>query len=102
MNLTGLLLHSSLPVRELSESESSQLKRTLLEMYRDISFACEKEGLTLFLGGGSCLGAVRHKGFIPWDDDLDLNMLRMDYDMFPAALEMIATYSARKLLIFSP
>lgn len=56
-------------------------------MYRDISFACEKEGLTLFLGGGSCLGAVRHKGFIPWDDDIDLNMLRADYEKLPSALE---------------
>ena len=55
MNLTELLLHSSLPVREISESESSQLKQTLLEMYRDISFVCKKEGLTLFLGGGPVL-----------------------------------------------
>ena len=87
MRLTEIILHSNLPVRELSEAESSKLKRTLLEMYKDIAFACEKEGLTVFLGGGSCLGAVRHKGFIPWDDDIDLNMLRADYDRFPAALK---------------
>ncbi|MBP3365691.1 MAG: LicD family protein [Treponema sp.] len=87
MNLTELLLHSNLPIRELSEDEALKLKKTLLEMYKDISYACEKENLTVFLGGGSCLGAVRHKGFIPWDDDLDLNMLRTDYDKFPAALE---------------
>lgn len=87
MNLTELLLHSNLPIRELSEDESLKLKNTLLEMYKDISYICEKENLTVFLGGGSCLGAVRHKGFIPWDDDLDLNMLRADYDKFPAVLE---------------
>lgn len=87
MNLTDLLLHSNLPIRELSENEATKLKKTLLEMFKDISNVCEKENLTVFLGGGSCLGAVRHKGFIPWDDDLDLNMLRKDYDKFPVALE---------------
>ena len=87
MRLTDILLHSSLPVRELTEAETCTLKKTLLEMYKDIAFACEKENLTVMLGGGSCVGAVRHNGFIPWDDDMDINMLRADYDKFPAALE---------------
>lgn len=87
MNLTELLLQSDIPLRELKEDEAQKLKTTLLGMFLDIQEACEKEGLSVMLGGGSCLGAVRHKGFIPWDDDLDLNMLRSDYDKFPAALE---------------
>lgn len=87
MNLTELLLKSNIPIHELSENESKSLKKTFLEMFKDIKYACEQENLTVMLGGGSCLGAVRHKGFIPWDDDLDLNMLRSDYDKFPEALE---------------
>lgn len=86
MNLAELILHSSLPVRELTESESEQLKQTLLEIYKDVLYACQKHGLTVMLGGGSCLGAVRHNGFIPWDDDLDVMMMRADYDRLPEVM----------------
>lgn len=64
----------------MTDAELKQLQNTLLEMYKDIANVCESNGLTVMLGGGSCLGAIRHKGFIPWDDDLDLLMARPDYD----------------------
>lgn len=65
---------------ELSEEESKKLKSLLLEMYKDIAAVCHKNALSVMLIGGSALGAVRHKGFIPWDDDLDLAMPRSDYN----------------------
>ena len=65
---------------ELTNQDIRALQLVLLEMYKDIAKLCDEEGITLFLGGGSCLGAVRHKGFIPWDDDLDLMLLRADYE----------------------
>ena len=64
----------------LTAEESHKLKMLLLEMYKDISALCDKNGLVYMLGGGSCLGAVRHNGFIPWDDDLDLMMPRESYE----------------------
>lgn len=67
---------------ELSETQRNQLKTVLLAMLQDIVAFCHKHQIQYMLGGGSALGAVRHKGFIPWDDDLDLNMPREDYDRF--------------------
>ena len=63
----------------LSDEESVAMKRVLLGIYEDVAALCDKHGLTYMLSGGSCLGAVRHQGFIPWDDDLDLMMPRADY-----------------------
>lgn len=58
-----------------------------MKMYCDIKSVCDKYGLVVFLGGGSALGTIRHHGFIPWDDDLDLNMPREDYEKLLGVLE---------------
>ena len=56
----------------LSAEDMEGLHKTLFEMLKDIHFVCEKYNIYYSLSGGTCLGAVRHKGFIPWDDDVDI------------------------------
>lgn len=59
-----------------------KLHDTMLEIYQEISRICDKYDLTYFVVGGTLLGAEVHKGYIPWDDDLDIAMPRDDYDKF--------------------
>ena len=56
----------------------------LLEIYGVFAKICDKHGLRYYLTDGSAIGAIRHKGFIPWDDDFDVSMPREDYDQFMA------------------
>jgi len=65
---------------ELNNEERTKLKNILLQTYKDFSEFCDKNGLVYMMGGGSALGSIRHSGFIPWDDDLDLMMPRDDYE----------------------
>ena len=68
----------------LAQTEVSAIQEKLLGILLYFQQFCESQGLGFVLAGGTCLGAVRHGGFIPWDDDLDVFMLREDYEKLPA------------------
>lgn len=80
-------LKSDQSLKTLSEEELSRLKTVFLKAYHEIDSVCKKNNIKVMLIGGSALGAVRHKGFIPWDDDLDIAMTRMDFEKFKKIFE---------------
>ncbi len=64
------------------EKRNEQVKIKLLEIFKKLVSVLDEYGLKYCSCGGTTLGAVRHKGFIPWDDDIDIYMLRDEYDRF--------------------
>lgn len=64
---------------EISLETSQKLVFDILKFYKNI---CDKNGLNYYIAYGTLIGAVRHKGFIPWDDDIDVFMPRKDYIKF--------------------
>ena len=69
-------------VRQYSEQELKGLQSVEIEICKDIHDVCKKNNIGYSIAFGSLLGAVRHKGFIPWDDDMDIVMFREDYEKF--------------------
>ena len=64
-----------------------ELHKVLLSAMKDIDKICREHGLRYFLHAGTLLGAVNHKGFIPWDDDVDISMFRDEYEKFISIIQ---------------
>lgn len=90
------------------EAELKTVQQFQLECLKEIIRVCEKVGVEYFVMGGTSLGAVRHGGFIPWDDDIDVGMTRSNYEKFlklaPAEFspryELQTPYSERAMPYF--
>lgn len=65
-----------------SNTDLRHLQRVLLMIIEEIDALCRKHGITYYLNGGNALGAIRHNGFIPWDDDFDIMMKYPEYKRF--------------------
>lgn len=63
------------------------LQIKILELMKKIDFICQENDINYYLMGGTALGSIRHKGFIPWDDDLDIFMTPNDFDKFRKIIE---------------
>ena len=72
---------------EKQEMTIEEIRQKQMAITDYIDSVCEKAGLRYSLSYGTLLGAVRHKGFIPWDDDLDVMMVRKDYEAFISAVK---------------
>lgn len=69
-------------IHEVTPEELKELQACFLEILKDIIQVCEENDICYMAAGGTCLGSIRHKGFIPWDDDVDLIMPRADLNKF--------------------
>lgn len=82
-------------MKEIKDKELLQLQ---LDILRDVDLFCRKNGIEYFLVGGTGIGAIRHGGYIPWDDDIDIGMTRPNYDKFLASFNG----SYQNLRVYAP
>ena len=75
------------------------IQKELIVLLTEIDEICRKHDIPYYLSGGTLLGALRHEGFIPWDDDLDVNMPREDWPRFR---ESFRARFGGKYVIFEP
>lgn len=67
---------------QMSKEDRTKFNSKLIGILKKIMEVCEENNIHWFVGYGACIGAIRHKGCIPWDDDIDVCMPRPDYDRF--------------------
>lgn len=72
----------NLELIEITNEQLNKMKNIQLDILKDVDKVCKELNLTYYLCAGTLLGAVRHGGFIPWDDDIDIQMPRKDYNLF--------------------
>lgn len=84
---------------QFSDAELREMHVILLDMIDDIFEFCKKKDLKLYAAGGTALGTIRHKGFIPWDEDVDFSMPRKDCNVL---LKEFVDYFNGKYFIEAP
>lgn len=87
-------------VVQVEKISTDEMKQIELEIADEIDRICRENELVYFLGYGSLIGAVRHGGFIPWDDDMDMLMLRSDYERFIDLFESVVNDERFKLVSY--
>lgn len=92
-------LHNKINLKKLNQKELRLLQESIIDIYKDILFVCEKYNFHVMMVAGSAIGTIRHKGFIPWDDDMDMLISRDDYYNF---LKSFSAEFGDKYYITSP
>ena len=85
-------------MREYDEETLKRVQQTELGILKDFMALCDKHGLTYFGIAGTGIGAIRHKGFIPWDDDIDIALPRKDYEIF---LKLARKYLSDRYIVLN-
>ena len=80
-------MSSNMITKAMSADDLRQMQLIQLEMLLEVKRICQKRNIKFSIIAGTVLGAVRHKGFIPWDDDIDVALLRSEYERFCLACE---------------
>lgn len=80
--MKSLKVSGNVKYTDYDENVLKHIQKLELMILKDFINICEDNDLTYYIYGGSLLGAIRHQGFIPWDDDIDVIMFRQDYEKF--------------------
>ncbi|MGG7190020.1 LicD family protein [Clostridium paraputrificum] len=82
MKSSKLLYSTCFEEYKLNDFQIKNLQNSLLSMFLDFKQVCDENSIDYMMSGGTLLGTIRHKGFIAWDDDIDIMMLRSEYEKF--------------------